>query len=454
MELDEQDFDLRDCVEGVLDVFSASAARLDIDLVYQIEHDVPTQVFGDGLRLRQILINLVGNAVKFTSKGEIFINVKAVSNKDNHLELLFSVRDTGIGIPLDKMNRLFKAFSQVDSSTTRKYGGTGLGLAISEKLIQLMGGKISVESEQGKGTTFRFNVSARAGSKAARTYVHLNVADVENKRILVVDDNLTNRNIMAAQLKQWKFLPLIAESGAQALDILSTNEQVDLVISDMQMPEMDGIQFARNLRKEHPELRIILLSSIGNEQSRHEAHLFDVILTKPTKHNVLYKHIIDQLKDGKIVKEPQQSQSLFSVDFANSYPMEILIAEDNYVNQKLAVHILNKMGYKPDVAVNGHEVLNLVAKKKYDLILMDIQMPEMDGLEATQFIREHVSVQPVIVAMTANAMPEDREICLSAGMDDYLSKPVKLNEIITILEKWSGAARQPDAAVYAHRKQV
>ncbi|HTE02211.1 MAG TPA: two-component regulator propeller domain-containing protein [Mucilaginibacter sp.] len=443
MELEERDFDLRDCVEGVLDVFAESATRLNLDLVYQIEHNVPTQIIGDGLRLRQILINLVGNAVKFTSKGEIFISVKLLSSKNNDLDLSFSVRDTGIGIPADKLNRLFKAFSQIDSSTTRKYGGTGLGLAISEKLIQLMGGNIKVESEPGKGATFHFNIRSKIGSKSARTYVHLNVAELVNKHVLVVDDNFTNRSILAAQLTQWKFIPLMAESGRQALDMLSSNGKVDLVISDMNMPEMDGIHLAKKIRESYPKTRIILLSSIGSEQSRQEAHLFDVILNKPTKHHVLYKHIIDQLKDGKIVKEPQQVKTQFSTDFAKQYPLEILIAEDNYVNQKLTVHILNKMGYKPEVAGNGHEVLEMVAKKKYDMILMDIQMPEMDGLEATQFIRQHMKEQPVIVAMTANAMPEDREICIKAGMNDYLSKPMKLTEIISVLEKWGKSEKQP-----------
>lgn len=436
MELEERDFDLRDCVEGVLDVFAENAARLNIDLVYQIEHNVPAQIIGDGLRLRQILINLVGNAVKFTSKGEIFISVKLLSSKDNQLDLSFSVRDTGIGIPADKVNRLFKAFSQVDSSTTRKYGGTGLGLAISEKLIQLMGGNITVESEPGKGTTFHFNIRPKIGSKSARTYVHLNVADVENKHVMVVDDNFTNRNILATQLTQWKFVPMMAESGKQALDMLSANGKVDLVISDMNMPEMDGVHLAKAIRKEYPGTHIILLSSIGSDQGRQDPDLFDVILNKPTKHHVLYKHIIDQLKDGKVINEPQQGKTQFSTEFAKLYPLDILIAEDNYVNQKLTVHILNKMGYKPEVASNGHEVLEMVAKRKYDLILMDIQMPEMDGIEATQFIRLHMTEQPVIVAMTANAMPEDREICIKAGMNDYLSKPMKLTQIIAVLEKW------------------
>jgi len=306
-----------------------------------------------------------------------------------------------------------------------------------------MGGNITVESEPGKGTTFQFTIKPKVSSKAGRTYVYLNVADVENKRVLVVDDNLTNRNIMEAQLLQWKFIPILADSAKKALDILSSGPKVDLVISDMNMPEMDGIQLARNIKELHSSMRIILLSSIGNEQSRHEAHLFNVILTKPTKHHVLYKHIVDQLKDISVVTEPQKAKTQFSVDFAKQYPMEILIAEDNHVNQKLTVHILNKMGYNPEVACNGHEVLDCVAKKKYDMILMDIQMPEMDGLEATQFIRQHAQEQPIIVAMTANAMPEDREMCIKAGMDDYLSKPMKLAEVISVLEKWGKPVKQP-----------
>ena len=436
MELEEQDFDLRDCVEGVLDIFANSAAKQNLDLVYQIEHGVPVQVRGDGLRLKQVLINLVGNAVKFTSKGEIFIDVKTLKTNNGNVELQFSVRDTGIGIPADKIDRLFKAFSQVDSSTTRKYGGSGLGLAISEKLVQLMGGEIGVESELGNGTTFYFTIKSKVSAKPARNYVHLNTSDIENRCVLLVDDNATNRNIMLTQFIQWKFVPLIAESGQKALEILASNQKVDLVISDMNMPEMDGIALAKNIRQLHPDMRIILLSSVGNEQSRHESHLFNVILSKPAKHHVLYKHIVDQLKNVNIAKEVQPVKTQFSPDFAKQYPMDILIAEDNYVNQKLAVHILEKMGYKPEVAANGHEVLNALAKKRYDLILMDVQMPEMDGLEATQFIRKHMAEQPVIVAMTANAMAEDREICLKAGMDDYLSKPIKLAEVIAVLQKW------------------
>jgi signal transduction histidine kinase/CheY-like chemotaxis protein/ligand-binding sensor domain-containing protein len=431
MEIESHDFDLRDCVEGVLDIFADKAS--DIDLVYQIEHNVPSQIIGDETRLRQVLVNLVSNAMKFTKRGEVFIKVTSAGQQDDNLVLQFNIRDTGIGIPPNKLDKLFKAFSQVDSSTTRKYGGTGLGLVISEKLVKLMGGEIHVESEVGVGTTFSFTVKAKTGLKAQLNYVHLNLAELKGKHILVVDDNPTNRDILQNQLSQWDFVPLIAESGQEALEILA-KEQVDLIVSDMNMPEMDGVHLARKIRKKFPDLPLILLSSMGNEQSKKEAHLFNAILTKPTKHQVLYKHITEQLKSKKTVKVLQPVKSQFSEDFAKKYPMNILIAEDNAVNQKLAVHILNKMGYAPDLAENGHEALNAMVAKKYDLVFMDVQMPEMDGLEATRFVRANMEHQPKIVAMTANAMPEDKEICLQAGMDGYLSKPMKIAEIIDILE--------------------
>ncbi|MBB5394028.1 hybrid sensor histidine kinase/response regulator [Mucilaginibacter sp. AK015] len=436
MELDEQDFDLRDCIEAVLDVFAEKAARANLDLVYQVEHNVPSQIIADAFRLRQVLINLVGNAIKFTSKGEVFICVKLKGNQDKHFDLLFEIRDTGIGIPPNKIGKLFKAFSQVDSSTTRKYGGTGLGLAISEKLVNLMGGDISVKSQVGKGTTFSFNIAAKAGVKAQRNYVHLNAAEVQNKRILVVDDNSTNRDILEEQLKQWNFIPVMASSGMDALQQLENNKPVHLVISDMNMPGIDGVELARKIR-EQSQVPIILLTSMGNEQSRKNAHLFNVALTKPTKHQALYKHIIEQLKlNSNVNTEVQAIKTPFSEDFAKHHPMSILIAEDNAINQKLAKYILNKMGYKPDIVENGHEAINAMISKKYNLVLMDVQMPEMDGLEATRFVRQNMEHQPAIIAMTANAMTEDKEVCLKAGMNGYLSKPLKLQELMDTLAGW------------------
>ncbi|WP_374951951.1 two-component regulator propeller domain-containing protein [Mucilaginibacter sp.] len=436
MELDEQDFDLRDCIETVLDVFAERAARSNLDLVYQVEHNVPAQIIADNYRLRQVLINLVGNAVKFTAKGEVFICVKQKSNIEDEIELLFEIRDTGIGIPPNKLDRLFKAFSQVDSSTTRKYGGTGLGLAISEKLVNLMGGDIAVKSEVGKGTTFSFTIMAKPGLKAQRNYVHINLAGMAQKRILVIDDNQTNREILEEQLKQWNLIPVIAASGEEALRLLEGPQPVDLAISDMNMPEMDGIQLARRIREINPALPIILLTSMGSEQSKKNNHLFDVALTKPTKHQLLYKHVIEQLKLKSDDEVPQSVKPTFSEDFALHHPIDILIAEDNAINQKLAKYILNKMGYKPDIVGNGHEALNALVSKKYDMILMDIQMPEMDGLEATRFIRANMDYQPAIIAMTANVMTEDRDACIEAGMNAFLSKPLKLQEIMDTLVAW------------------
>lgn len=435
MELEEVDFDLRDCVEGVLDVFAVKASQ--IDLVYQLDYDVPSQIIGDSLRLRQILINLVSNGIKFTNKGEVFVSVKVVEQKTNDLVLKFSVRDTGIGIAEDKLNKLFKVFSQVDSSTTRKYGGTGLGLAISEKLVKLMDGEISVESKVGIGTTFSFTIKTKAGHKTKRNYVYLNTAEFKDKQVLVVDDNSTNREILEVQLKEWKFVPIMADSGAQALEILSSKKHIDLIISDMNMPGMDGVQLARRIRKSHQDLPIILLSSMGNEDSRNEAYLFNAILTKPARHQVLYKHIVEQLKaQSSGIKEIETVKSLFSKDFGRQYQMDILIAEDNLINQKLAEHIFIKMGYTPDIVADGHEALNALVSKKYDIVFMDVQMPGIDGLEATRFIRKNMEYQPIIIAMTANAMPKDREVCIKAGMDDYLSKPMKVAEIMDILERW------------------
>ncbi|MCJ8210959.1 response regulator [Mucilaginibacter sp. RS28] len=437
MELDIHDFDLRDCIENVLDIFAEKAAKNNLDLVYQIAYDVPTQVIGDNVRLRQILINLVGNAMKFTNKGEVFVDVKVIDKQADVHVLKFDVRDTGIGIPADKLDRLFKAFSQVDSSTTRKYGGTGLGLAICDKLVKLMGGEISVKSEFGSGATFSFTIKVKAGVATQLTYVYQTTADIADKHVLVVDDNATNRNILETQLKQWKLIPIMAGSAAEGLHLLNEFPNIDLLITDMSMPEMDGAEFARKVRQQRPALPIMLLSSVGNEQSKNYAELFNAILTKPTKHHVLEKQVIDLLKNhGGTIRQQRTTSAQLNHNMAETYPLSILIAEDNEVNQKLTVHVLSKMGYHPDVVTNGHEVINALANRKYQLVFMDVQMPEMDGLEATRFIRGNLKDQPVIIAMTANALAEDREICLNAGMDDYLSKPMKLDEIIAALEKW------------------
>jgi signal transduction histidine kinase/ligand-binding sensor domain-containing protein/DNA-binding response OmpR family regulator len=443
MELEEKDFSLRTCIEEVFDVFTIKAADLKLDLVYHIGYDVPAQIIGDSLRLRQVLINLISNAIKFTKKGEIFVNVRLISISDNNqIELGFDIKDTGIGIPADKLHRLFKAFSQVDSSTTRQYGGTGLGLVISEQLVRLMGGQISVESEIGKGSTFHFSIHSQKSMLLEPAHENYDMNGFANFKILAVDDNDTNCRILKGQLEQWKLNPVIVKSGEEALKALSEANDFKLVITDMQMPSMDGIQLATIIRSKYPELPIMLLSSVNYILHKDHPTLFCSILTKPAKQHILFKHIVKELSRqvNSAVGEHQQPDTLkraLPENFSEMYPLNILVAEDNQMNQKLIMKVLSKLGYEVDLAADGLEALDLVNKKEFDIILMDVQMPKMDGLEATQIIKKRFPNRPAIIAMTANALPADLKICMDAGMDDYISKPFKLEGLVSMLEKWA-----------------
>lgn len=439
LELERVDFDLRRCIEDVLDIFGNKAAQIGLELVYQINHDVPLQIVGDQLRLRQVLINLVGNATKFTQQGEICIDVHLQKQGLDEMELRFDVRDTGIGIPEDKLNRLFKAFSQVDSSTTRQYGGTGLGLAISEKLVKLMGGQFTVKSKPNQGSTFSFTINTHAGTKVTVPYAYYNMADQEGKRILLVDDNATNLTILKHQFEYWKLTPLLAASGEEALAILSADAAIDLVITDMQMPGMDGMMLATHIKQQYPHIPIILLSSIGEEFKNELRQPFVSIMTKPIKQHVLSKQVLNALQYYKTPHEEKQVKSKLSANFSEKFPFTILIAEDNQMNQHVIMHIMHKMGYEPNLAKNGKEAVEAANQTDYDIILMDMQMPVMDGLEATRAIRQTVVKQPIIIALTANAMAGDEETCLQAGMDDYVSKPVKMEELMNKFEEWHTA---------------
>ena len=302
-----------------------------------------------------------------------------------------------------------------------------------------MGGEISVESKSGVGTKFIFNVKAGLSTQSTKAYVNLSLKGIEGKHVLIVDDNETNRIILKNQMDQWKLIPVVAQSGGEAIRILSGKQfTFDLVLSDMQMHGMDGIELAQYIRKEYPLLPILLLTSMGDVLAKSNAQLFNAILTKPIKQLALYKHVVNQLRTGaKFMQEEHVEKKKLTENFALEYPMRILIAEDNVVNQKLAERVLVKLGYKPDIAVNGKEVLKVVKKTHYDLIFMDVQMPEMDGLEATRLLRSTNRYQPVIIAMTANAMLGDRKACLDAGMNDYISKPIKLDALVVMLEKYS-----------------
>jgi signal transduction histidine kinase/CheY-like chemotaxis protein/ligand-binding sensor domain-containing protein len=441
LELDTHAFDLRQCIEDVMDMFSAKASQKGLDLVYQIDYKIPAQIVSDSHRLRQILLNLMGNAMKFTERGEIFLGIDLVKIENDEIELAFQVRDTGIGIPQDKISRLFKAFSQVDSSTTRKYGGTGLGLVISQRLIELMGGSISVESQPGVGTTFSFTTKNRISQESIRQYVNATMTAVEGKKVLVVDDNLTNLTILKNQLEQWKLVPVLASSGAQALQILAEAQgKFDIVITDMQMPDIDGVQLTRQIKEFYPVIPVILLSSIGDESKKKHPELFHAVLNKPVKQQQLNRviHGVVRREEEAAPIERSKTNQVLSDEFATHYPLRLLVAEDNPINQKLILRVLNKLGYKQiEVAQNGLEAVEKFNEQFYDMILMDVQMPEMDGLEATRLIRLKQYHQPVIISMTANAMQGDREECMKAGMDDYISKPVKLEALVTLLEKWA-----------------
>jgi len=438
MELEEKDFNLRICIEEVLDLFSTRATLTGLDLIYQIDQEIPSHIVGDSTRLRQILINLVGNAVKFTKQGEIFLKVYPVPNGDpRSLQLGFDVIDTGIGIPEDKIQTLFKAFSQIDSSTTRQYGGTGLGLVICEKLVGLMGGVIRVSSEQGKGSVFSFSIISRKGIEEL-TAESCNVSELYGKRILVVDDNKTNREILRIQLEQWNLVPVLAASGEEALKLLDQEATIDMVITDMNMPGMNGIELAQMIRKKFNKLPLVLLSSVGDEKMKDHPELFNGILTKPVKQQILCRNIMNCFRAGVSQPTPTKDKTAhLSVDFEKRYPLQILLAEDHPFNQVLAIAVLKKLGYAPDLAENGQQVLDMLGTKHYDLILMDVYMPELDGMETTRIIRNTHIFQPVIVAMTANAMQGDKEACLESGMNDYLSKPIGLTILMNILARWA-----------------
>jgi len=439
MDIEHEDFDLRHTIEEVMDLFAQRAAQQKIDLIYHLDEDVPKGVVGDSLRLKQVLINLVNNAIKFTSKGEIFVRVYVLKKLESgEIELGFSVKDTGIGIPEEKISKLFKAFSQVDSSTTRKYGGTGLGLAICERLVHLMGGEIWAVSDYGEGSVFSFSIKTTKSLKPVTTPLVCDLSHLKGLRVLVVDDNNTNLTILKTQLEHWNLKPVIASSPYAALDILSVDKGFKLVITDMEMPGLDGVGLSKDIRVKYPKIPIIMLSSIGDETRSRYPGIFSSILVKPVKQHHLCRSILTAVdKNSTVTEEP--AKTTLSPEFAGEYPLEILIAEDNLINQKLISRVLEKLGYKPDMVQNGLEVLEKLKQKQYDVILMDIQMPEMDGLETTETIRKNEGKQPYIIAMTANAMSEDREICMRAGMDEYLSKPMKQEQLVNMLSKVKAA---------------
>jgi signal transduction histidine kinase/DNA-binding response OmpR family regulator/sensor domain CHASE-containing protein len=440
MELEESSFDLRLCIEDVLDLVAIKVLEKHLDIIYFIDPMVHEYIHCDGFRLRQIIVNLVSNAIKFTKKGDILIYVSTVSQKDENIILEFSVKDSGIGIPPDKIDSLFAPFTQVDASSTRKYGGTGLGLAITSRLVKLMNGEIWVNSQEGIGSEFHFTIQVKNSAPAENvSQVYKSLKSLSDKSVMIVDDNATNRKILTLQCKYWGLKPTAAESGGEALNMLDSNHY-DVAILDMQMPEMDGIMLAREIRRKFnkDELPLIMLTSVGfNTEAEELRKLFSYYVNKPIKQSrlaeILLKVIAPAKKQTNIDIQNKETLSEISV----KYPFHVLVAEDNLINQKLIRNVFELLGYKIDIAANGIEVLDAIKRKNYDLIFMDIQMPEMNGYEATTIIIEHMKEErPIIIAMTANAMQGDREKCFESGMDDYVTKPMRVNDLIKVIQLW------------------
>jgi len=433
MELDHHDFDLRHCVEDVLDLFSEVSAKKQLELLYKIDPNLPVNLKGDQLRIRQVLLNLVNNAIKFTSKGQVLIEIGLIDRIGAVVNIGFAIKDTGTGIPKDKLSRLFKAFSQVDTSTTRRHGGTGLGLVICERLVELMGGSIAIESEPGLGTTVTFNLKSEINDNITATDPGCMLKGAEGKQVLLIDRNEFALEILAEQLRQWRLNPVCVRTADEALRQLTNGTKFSVVITGTHIPGTDTLELSHAIKKIDPSVPVILACTII-EKSKN-ADRFAKILLKPVKQQQLCNVLQSELTHRQLVPVEHVPVSLLNEEFAQNFPMNILIAEDNLINQKLITKIITRLGYQPQVVINGAQALEAIKKESFDLILMDVQMPELDGLETTRIIRKSETRQPYIIAMTASAMAEDRAACVEAGMNSFVSKPISIQELVSALER-------------------
>jgi signal transduction histidine kinase/CheY-like chemotaxis protein/HPt (histidine-containing phosphotransfer) domain-containing protein len=452
IDLEYKPFDLRECVEQAVSLLSTKAVEKGIELTCLIDPAVPAALISDENRLRQILLNLLSNSFKFTDAGEVSLTVSAAKEAEGpFFKVHFAVRDTGIGIPADRADRLFRSFSQADSSISRRYGGTGLGLAISKRLSELMGGEIWASSEgiPGRGSTFHFTIRAESAEAPPHSFLQSVHADMNGRRVFIVDDNETSRRILTVQTQAWGMEPIAVASPLDALDQIRRGEPFDVALIDYQMPEMDGIALLKQIRAlRGPEiLPAILISSVGPDCPGRE--LFSAALMKPVRASHLYETLIGILSCGRALPTEPAPGPLFDPELGSRLPLRILLAEDHSSNQKLALLTLSRLGYRADVVANGLEVLTALERQSYDVILMDMQMPEMDGLEATRRLRKNGRNEssPRIIAMTANVAKEDRQACFEAGMNDYLSKPIRVNELVAALKKCVPAGA--DASIHA-----
>ncbi len=470
LHIEQTPFDLRECIESTLDVIAEPASRKRLDVAYLIEDNVPTTIVSDPTRFRQVLLNLLSNALKFTDQGEVVVTVSAepldddepsltkltADGRPRRYELRVDVRDTGIGIPPEAHDRVFRDFEQATETTYRVYGGTGLGLAISKRLVEMLGGNIWFESEVGRGTTFHFTLLCESAPNQPRVYVRGSLPELENKIALVVDDNATNRHILEYQLRAWHAMPLMAASAAEALHCLQQpGTKVDVFILDVQLPDMDGLALAKEIRRQPAYARtpILFFGSTMEESLKAQLGTFvpSAMMPKPIRLTRLQRQL-EELLAPRPEPAPSPAQPLFDATLGQRHPLRLLVVEDNVVNRKLAVRMLEKLGYQPDTASDGIEgveaILGAVAcEKPYDLVFMDVQMPGKDGLEAVREVRAALAPEacPRFVALTAAVLEEERRAAFAAGMDDYLCKPFAVNDLAAAIQATSPLAQRSRA---------
>ena len=447
IDLEQRPFDVCACVEDAVDLLALPAGEKGIDLECLFDASVPSTVVGDVTRVRQVLVNLIANAVKFTAKGEVIVGVSASPVGADAQRLHFTVRDTGIGIPHERMDRLFDAFSQVDSSTTRKYGGTGLGLAISRRFVELMGGDLWVETQPHEGTTFHFTVLVRTADGSRFPLFPAQAPALAGKRLLIVDDNAASQFVLAWYASSWNMDVRTTDSPTEALDWVRTNTSFDVAIIDACLPQVNPLTLAQRLGAGAgavPLAVVMLASKLRRDGTGLEAHELAslrsaAVLAKPIKAARLAETLALACAGRLPAEAPAAINPRIDRGLAQRVPLRILLAEDNPVNQKVALKMLERMGYRVDIAANGFEVLTALERQPYDLIFMDVQMPEMDGLEAAKQVRARWpnGHGPRIVAMTASVLREDRDACFAAGMDAFLTKPVVAEQIAAMLEHFA-----------------